>query len=134
MAIRTSEQLKAMFQQSKEQKEQQRQQQRLEKQQQYQQLCKEADRLLKEDQERLKREKMEQLSTFTKKTPQKPLKCTVTELYISGNRYIEKDANWMHLYKTREELMQAEERGEGKINWDVLDKLIKMTKEELGLI
>ena len=39
MSIRTSEQLKAMFQQSKEQNEQQRQQQRFEKQQQYQQLC-----------------------------------------------------------------------------------------------
>ena len=94
MAIRTSEQLKAMFQQSKEQKEQERQQQRLEKQQQYQQLCKEADRLLKEDQERLKKEKIEQLSTLAKKTPQKPLKRFYSNLmnsrWIDDDKYIKR--------------------------------------------
>ena len=89
MAIRTPEQLKAMFQQSKEQKEQERQQQRLEKQQQYQELCKEADRLLKEDQERLKREKMEQLQAISEKTSQTALKRFYINLF--NNRWIDDD-------------------------------------------
>ena len=88
MAIRTSEQLKAMFNQSRLRKEKEHQQQRLEKQKQYKALCKQADKLLKEDAERLKKKKMEQLQALIKKTPQKPLKCTVTEFYISNNIYI----------------------------------------------
>ena len=33
------------------------------------------------------------------------------------------------LYETREELMEAELRGEGSINWDVWDYLIQRAKE-----
>lgn len=123
MAIRTSEQLKAMFQQSKEQKEQQRQQQRLEKQQQYQQLCKEADRLLKEDQERLKKEKMEQLSTFTKKTPQKPLK----RFFIDFNsRWIDDDK-----YIKRFTRQDLERMCPNCINWKKWDEVVNQTKQQL---
>ena len=37
----------------------------------------------------------------------------------------------LDLYYTREELKEAEERGEGKINWEVWDKLLKKGKQEL---
>lgn len=124
MAIRTSEQLKAMFNQSRQRKEKERQCQRLEKQKQYKALCKQADILLKQALQDEKRKRMEQLQALTKKTPQKQRKCTVTEFYISNNRYIDKDNDWIHYYQTREELKQAEERGEGKINWTVWDRLI----------
>lgn len=133
MAIRTQEQLKAMFNQSRQRKEKERQRQRLEKQKQYQQLCKEADRLLKEEQERAKRERMEQLQALVKKTPQKPLKCTVTELYITSNRYIEKDNDGLHYYQTVEELQQWEKEHWKCINWDVWNRLINDTRKQLGL-
>jgi len=133
MAIRTSEQLKAMFNQSRQRKEKERQQQRLEKQQQYKALCKQADILLKEALQDEKRKRMEQLQALIKKTPQKPLKCTVTEFYISHNRFIEKDNDGLHYYQTREELMAAEERGEGKINWTKFDQLVDKVRKELGL-
>lgn len=134
MTLRTQEKLQAMFQQSRERKEKEHQQKLKARQQQYRDLCKQTDRLLKEALQDEKRKRMEQLKALAEKCRQKAPKCTVTELYISGNRYIERDNDWMHYYQTREELKQAEERGEGKINWDVLDNLIKMTKEELGLI
>ena len=133
MAIRTSEQLKAMFNQSRQRKEKERQQQRLEKQKQYKALCKQADILLKEALQDEKRKRMEQLQALTKKTSQKQRKCTVTEFYISNNRYIEKDNDWIHYYQTREELMAAEERGEGKINWSKFDQLVDKVRKELGL-
>ena len=65
--LRTPEQLKQLFQQTKEKKEKELQLKREEKKRQYQLLCKQADQLLKEAQERAKKEKMEQLSTLTKK-------------------------------------------------------------------
>lgn len=133
MTLRTPERLKAMFQASKARKEKEHQQKLKARQQQYQALCKETDRLLKEALQDEKNKLMEQLYQLAEKCRQKAPKCTVTELYISGNRYIEKDNDWMHYYQTREELKQAEERGEGKINWDVLDKLINDTRKELGL-
>lgn len=121
MAIRTPEQLQRIFQASRERKQKERQRQRLNKQ---------ADRLLKQALRDEKRKRMEQLQALVKKTPQKPLKWSVTELYITSNRYIEKDADGIHLYKTREELMEAEKRGEGKINWILWDRLITEFKNK----
>jgi hypothetical protein len=37
----------------------------------------------------------------------------------------------LDLYYTREELKEAEERGEGKINWEAWDSLIEKGKQEL---
>ena len=36
-----------------------------------------------------------------------------------------------NLYETREELMEAEKRGEGKLNWEFFDKLVKEVRKEL---
>ena len=89
--LRTPEQLKQLFQQTKEKKEKELQLKRDEKKRQYQQLCKQADQLLKEAQERSKKEKVEQLSTLTKKTPQKPLKRFYINLF---NNRCPKHINW----------------------------------------
>ena len=35
------------------------------------------------------------------------------------------------LYETREELMEAEKRGEGKINWDYFDSAVKRVRDLL---
>lgn len=42
----------------------------------------------------------------------------------------ERNPNEEDLYTTREELMEAEERGEGKIRWDVFDKLVEEFKRK----
>ena len=36
------------------------------------------------------------------------------------------------IYETREELMEAEKRGEGKLNWEFFDKLVKKVRKELN--
>lgn len=36
------------------------------------------------------------------------------------------------IYETREELMEAEKRGEGKLNWEFFDKLVKEVRKELN--
>lgn len=129
MTLRTPEKLKAMFQQSRARKQKEKEQHKQDRQQQYQLLCKKVNKVLQDE----KKQKMEQLYQLAEKCRQKAPKCTVTELYISDNRYIERDNDWMHLYKTREELKQAEERGEGKINWTVWDRLITEFRKQLGL-
>ena len=38
------------------------------------------------------------------------------------------------IYETREELMEAEKRGEGKINWEYFDEAIKRVREMIDKI
>lgn len=122
--IKSTEKLKAMFQQSKERKEKERQQQRLEKQQQYQQLCKEADRLLKEALQDEKRKRMEQLQALVKKTSQKRNKQHY--INIDNNRWIENDKYAFHY--SREEL---ETLCPNCINWKKWDEVVNQTKQQL---
>lgn len=37
-----------------------------------------------------------------------------------------------NLYETREELMEAEKRGEGKLNWEFFDKLVNEVRKEFN--
>lgn len=134
MAIRTSEKLQAMFQASRARKEKEHQQKLKARQQQYQQLCKQADRLLKQAQEDEKKKRMEQLQALTKKTPQKAQKWTVTEFYMSSNRFIEREPSDRDLYTTREQLKRIEEEdGVQYIRWDVWDRVVNETRQMLGL-
>ena len=125
MTLRTPEQLKTMFQQSRERKQKERQQHKQERQQQYQLLCKKVNKALQDE----KKRKMEQLYQLAEKCRQNQNKCTVTELYITNNRYIEPIFDWTHLYQTREELQQWEKEHWNCINWDVWDKLINETRK-----
>lgn len=47
------------------------------------------------------------------------------KFYIYGSTTIERNTSEEDLYQTREELMEAEKRGEGKINWEVFDRLVR---------
>lgn len=44
---------------------------------------------------------------------------------VYNNKYIEREIADEVLYTTRHELQEAEKRGEGKINWDIWDKLLQ---------
>lgn len=139
MALRTKESLQKMLQASRER--QQRKQQKAEikkvklKEEKYQltlqlqRLDRAKDKLL---QQRAKERKMEELQALIKKTPQRAL----NEATEHPRRYKTYHSNQVErftpeedLYLTREELMAAEERGEGKINWDVWDKLIAKARQ-----
>lgn len=53
------------------------------------------------------------------------------ELHIIHNPLVQRMYADNELYQTREEIMEAEKRGEGKINWDAFDRLVKKTREEI---
>lgn len=133
--IRTSTQLKQLFNETRarrEKKLQEERQKRLQQRQEtYKQLCKRADELIKQAQEEEKRKRMEYLSTLIPKRSQKPLKQEIRYITVYNSNLIEREPNDRDLYLTREELMQAEDRGEGKLNWSLLDKLIEETKQLL---
>lgn len=52
-------------------------------------------------------------------------------IIIYNSRYVDRFQADDEVYKTREELMEAERRGEGKINWTFWDKLTAETKQQL---
>ena len=133
--IRTSTQLNQLFNETRarrEKKLQEERQKRLQQRQEtYKQLCKRADELIKQAQEEEKRKKMEYLSTLAPKRSQKPLKQEIRYITVYNSNLVEREPNDRDLYLTREELMEAEDRGEGKLNWSLLDKLIEETKQLL---
>ena len=124
MSIRTSEELEQWFKENKEK--------RLKRLAEEKQKQKEA----KERQQRLKKMADELLKAVEEKTPQKPQKepnrTPLAAFHIYNSRHIEREADYTHLYKTREELQEAEKRGEGKINWDKWDELVSKTKEDIN--
>lgn len=132
MKNRTQEQLKAMFEQSRHEQEKKK----LKKQQQTlqlrQALYKKADIIIKKAFQEEKKKRLEQLQLLIKQKPQEEVKIqrTLPPLHIYG-QMIERDTNEEELYQTVEELREAEERGEGKIQWEVWDKLIEKTQKEL---
>lgn len=74
----------------------------------------------------------------TKEQEKKALKRLEKRIYeaqrtiiIYRSKYIDRFQADDEVYKTREELMEAERRGEGSIRWDVFDKLIEETKQQL---
>ena len=132
MAVRTSEQLKAMFQASKERKQKERQQHKQERQQQYQLLCKQADKLLKQALQDEKKKKMEQLQALTKKTPQRAPKEPPSTPFL-GSAFIEETMFDHCSMCSREALKQWEEDNWHCINWDVWDKVVQDTRRQLGI-
>lgn len=112
--IRTSTQLKQLFNETRarrEKKLQEERQKRLQQRQEtYKQLCKRADELIKQAQEEEKRKRY---------------------ITVYNSNLIEREPNDRDLYLTREELMAAEDRGEGLINWSAWQRLIEETKQLL---
>lgn len=66
------------------------------------------------------------------------LDTTTTTAKESIKHYVVDDSSLIsailigNLYETREELMEAEKRGEGKLNWEFFDKLVKEVRKELN--
>lgn len=122
--IRNSEQLQQMFKASRERKEKERKRQ---------QLKEEADKLLKEAIRAKRNKRVAQQQAKQEKSPQKALneateqpstKYYPRHMKIYNKNIVERSPREDGLYLTREELMAAEERGEGRINWEVFDRLV----------
>ena len=85
--------------------------------------------------EAVERKKQKQLDNL-KKQQEKAKKRLENEEYtlnrtvrVYHNRYVDRSFADDEVYSTREELMEAEKRGEGSIRWDVFDKLVNETKK-----
>lgn len=120
MALRTQESLQKLFEASKLRNEKKKQEEQLK---------------YKKAQESTKKALAKQQSKKQEKTPQKDRKQPQIKfsrtLRIYHTKYIERDTADDDLYTTREELKEAEKRGEGKLNWKLLDKLIEETKKNV---
>lgn len=54
----------------------------------------------------------------------------VFNVYLKYTKLLERDTAEEDLYTTREELQEAERRGEGHINWNVWDSLVNKFREQ----
>lgn len=120
MPIHTQESLQKLFEASK------RRQQRLKE---------EETKKYRKAQQAVKKALDKQQSTKDEKLAQKAQK-RQTEAFsrtisIYNSKYVERFIGEDDLYTTREELMEAEQRGEGKIKWDKWDSLVNKTKKDL---
>ena len=85
----------------------------------------------------LKRQRVDKLQAEREKSAQSAQKQAIIQITIQTLRtpipiyhsnQFERDSAEDDLYLTREELMEAEERGEGSINWDFWDYLTEQTR------
>lgn len=88
------------------------------------QKLKEIYKSQKEAIQREKKELVDKLIGQRQKPQQKPPKWLTEPLPNNVG-----DFNEETLYLTREELIEAEKRGEGSIRWDVFDRLVEETRK-----
>ena len=128
MALRTKEKLQQLLQESRERQARKKEKLKQDKYklnlQQERQFRLEQKTLLQ--QEKLK--KMEELYLLVQKPSQKQNKQPPSKLKTYHSTTIERFSSDDELYTTREQLMEAEDRGEGKINWSVWDRLVEESK------
>ena len=123
MHNRTSEQLKEWLSREKEKR---LHQQELERKRQQQIKAQERFKKLQHKKHMAKLEKQAQEAL---KHQNQPLSRT---LAIYSTKYIERFATENdELYQSREELKEAEARGEGKIKWKKWQELVYLTKQQL---
>ena len=120
MAIRTQESLEKLFEASR------LRQQRLKEQE---------TKKYKNAKQAVKKALADKLSTKDKKLAQNGWKQPQIEfsrtITIYNTRYVERFVGEDDLYVTREQLKEAEARGEGKIKWDKFDELVNNTRKDL---
>lgn len=118
MAIRTKESLEKLFEASRL-RQQRLKEQKTKKYRNAQESTKKAlaDKLSTKD------EKMHQ------KAQEKQIEAFSSILTIYNTKCIERFVGEDDLYVTREQLKEAEARGEGKINWNRFDELVQRTKQ-----
>lgn len=120
MALRTREEIKNWLKQNREKKQKQ--------------LTNEKNRIKKQKEEdRIRKRKHQQWLNKLKKEEEKKLivENTIIICSIYNNKYVERFPSNEDLYNTREEIMEAEKRYEGKINWDKFNQLVEKTKIEI---
>lgn len=120
MPLRTEESLKKLFAESRARNEKRKQQEQLK----YKKASQSVKKALA-DKLSIKQEKVAQ------KAQEQQIEAFSRTLCIYNTKYIERYASDEDLYQTREELMQAEQRGEGKINWDRFNELVEQTKLQI---
>lgn len=54
----------------------------------------------------------------------------IFNVYLKHTKTLERNTAEDDLYQTREELQEAEKRGEGKINWSKFDELVNKFREQ----
>ena len=120
MAIRTQESLEKLFEASRLSSLKRKQKEQLK---------------YKKAQEAIKKALADKLSTKDKKLAQNGWKQPQIEfsrtITIYNTRYVERFVGEDDLYVTREQLKEAEARGEGKIKWDKFDELVNKTRKDL---
>lgn len=121
MALRTQESLQRLFEASRLR---QKKKKRLQEQK------------YKKAKQAVKKALADKLSTKDEKLAQKAQEQQITAISrtitIYNTKYVERFADEGELYNTREELMEAEQRGEGKINWDKFNEIVEQTKQFLN--
>lgn len=133
MSLRTKEKLKAMFNQSKLRQKKLKEQKKKQSQQRLKEIYRHQDILLKKSLQELRKTTMDNLSTLIKQTPQKEKE---PQIQLSYGYYQDtwqlKEPNDIDLYHSIEELKEAEDRGEGKINWENWNNIVQLTKEQIN--
>lgn len=120
MALRTREEIKNWLKQNREKKQKQ--------------LTNEKNRIKKQKEEdRIRKRKHQQWLNKLKKEEEKKLivENTIIIFSIYNNKYVERFPSDEDVYNSREEIMEAEKRFEGKINWDKFNQLVEKTKIEI---
>ena len=121
--IRTKEELELFYQEARRAREQRK---ALKRQETALRALKRqrVDKLIKEREKASQNEQKQAIIQITIQTLRTPI-----PIYHSNQ--FERDLGEDDLYTTREELMEAEERGEGSINWDFWDYLTEKTRNML---
>ena len=113
----TNEKLQRLFQESlnRQQKKKERQKKkRIE------------ERKRKERENKKKNSSKPQKIVFIQKTGEHSSPFNSRSFNVYNNKYILREIADEDLYTTRHELQEAEKRGEGKINWDIWNKLVHL--------
>ena len=122
MALLTKEQLKERFRISRERQEKKKEAERKKRKA-------ESDKRRKETMAELN--KPRKINLVKLDTPTITKERTITHYAVDDSSLISAILIG-NLYETREELMEAEKRGEGKLNWEFFNKLVKEVRKELN--
>ena len=128
MALLTKEQLQERFKLSREKQAKKKEAERKKKEAERKKRKEESDKRRKETMAELNRPRKINLVKLDNPSTEKEWKHYVVDNASSIiSRILVGD-----IYETREELMEAEKRGEGKLNWEFFNKLVKEVRKELN--
>ena len=123
MALLTKEQLQERFKLSRERQEKKKEAERKKRKA-------ESDKRRKETMAELNKPK--KINLVKLDTPTITKERTITHYVVDNCSSIISRILVGDIYETREELMEAEKRGEGKLNWEFFNKLVKEVRKELN--